>query len=199
MKRPARRTDRRRSRRAGLGVVIALVVVVLLQLSASADIGLPQLPLPTSTPLLEGLLEGDLPVSGSLEGATDLVDGTTDQLGGLLGTTTNPGTVPKRPAVKRPTVGTPATVSSPAGNDSPANGPQVRVSGRRVPSYGAAVTDGFSRTARRAAELAGPIAAPMALAMFAVALLLVAARGPGRLVKVEEERKTFRERRSFRL
>jgi hypothetical protein len=69
----------------------------------------------------------------------------------------------------------------------------------RPVSYGAAVSEGFSRAANRAANLAGPLAAPFAVAFFAVGLLTLAARGPGRLVKVEEERQTFREQRSFRL
>ena len=202
MMEPVRMKDRGRRRRC-VGAFAALAVLVLLQIPANAGLQipeLPQLPLPTATPLLDGLLnDTEVPLSGSTEVVTGLVNDTTQQVGGLLGgTVTNP-TAPKGSTGSGPRIGSPATVAPEPG--SAPGSATVRVSANRirVPSYGAAVTDGIARTARRAAELAGPVAAPMVLALFSVMLLFVAARGPGRLVKVEEERKAFREQRSFRL
>jgi hypothetical protein len=43
------------------------------------------------------------------------------------------------------------------------------------------------------------LAAPLLVALFALATLVLAARGPGRLVKVEEDRQGIRDRRSYKL
>jgi hypothetical protein len=201
------------ARRRRLGAAFAFVAVIALaQGSASAQLKLPELPLPTSDPIeqlgLEDLLNVDELLNGELPASTDLgetVDGVTGTVDNLLGGTTDgkpkPGTNGPAPAKAPASVAKTGSwavdrVQPPAGLVD-----ATRVSSARVPavSYGAAIGDGFSRAARRAAELAGPVAAPMLLALFAVGLLFVAARGPGRLVKVEEERKAFRDQRTFRL
>lgn len=210
-----RRRNRGPARRSRFGALFAFVAVVALaQGSASAQLKLPELPLPTSTPLLEPLdledllnvdelLNGELPVSADLGETVDAVTGTvTNVIGGsTAGNAPNDNGKPaptKLPA-SVPQTGSWMTERVPAPTG--LVGSTTRVSSNTVPSvsYGSAVGDGFARAARRAAELAGPVAAPMILAMFAVGLLFVAARGPGRLVKVEEERKTFRDQRTFRL
>lgn len=202
------------SRRVRYGVLLAIVTVMAFaQISASAELNLPELPLPTATPLdLEELLNLD-DLLNDLPAATELgevVDGVTEGVSDLLGDTTE---VPTDVLSGKNKKKTPAKVAVPqkprTGSWStdrlllPSTGfvgPATRVSSNRIgPSYASAVGDGFSRAVRRAAELAGPVAAPMLLGLFAVGLLFVAARGPGRLVKVEEERKAFRERRTFRL
>jgi hypothetical protein len=195
------RPKNRGRRRRCVAAFASLAVLVLLQVPANAGLQipeLPELPLPTATPLIDGLLN-DLPVSGSTEPLTNLVNNTTGSVGGLLGGTGTGPSAPKGSAGHGPRIGSPATIAPVV--DAVPGSAEVRVSGNRIPapSYGAAVSDGFSRTARRAAELAGPVAVPMVLAVFAVMLLFLAARGPGRLVKVEEERKAFHEQRSFRL
>ena len=187
-----------------------MVLVAFAQISASADLKLPELPLPTSTPLLddplnlEDLLNLDELLNGGLPVSTDLgevVDGVTEGVSSVLGGTSDP----KKPAPAKqvaPRVSETGSWSTdrvllPGGQtDSP-----TLVSSNRVPtpSYAAAVGQGFARAVRRAADLAGPVAAPMLLGLFAVGFLFVAARGPGRLIKVEEERKAFREHRTFRL
>jgi len=193
--------------------MFALVAVFAIsQGSASAQLKLPELPLPTSDPLLndlgledllnvDELLNGELPVSTDLGETVDAVTGTvTNVIGGTADGPGQPKAAPKPEQL--PALGTQtdswATDRVPTSMIAPAT---TKVSSSRVPSvsYGSAVGDGFSRAARRAAELAGPVAAPMILALFAVGLLFVAARGPGRLVKVEEERKAFRDQRTFRL
>jgi hypothetical protein len=192
--------------------MFALVVVfAIAQGSASAELKLPELPLTTSDPLLndlgledllnvDELLNGELPVSTDLGETVDAVTGTVTNVIG--GTTDDPGQPKAAPKKQLPALGTQtdswATDRVPTAMIAPAT---TKVSSSRVPSvsYGSAVGDGFARAVRRAAELAGPVAAPMILALFAVGLLFVAARGPGRLVKVEEERKAFRDQRTFRL
>ncbi|MGH2726793.1 MAG: hypothetical protein ACRDKS_07425 [Actinomycetota bacterium] len=191
-------------------MVAVLGVVAFAQIPASAELKLPELPLPTASPLdLEDLLNLDELLNGPLPASTDvgqIVDDTTGTVSNLLGDTTDQPPVlggTDEPPVSRPAPQTPATgswstdrVLLPPGAAVPA----TRVASHKIgPSYTGALGNGFSRAARRAAELAGPVAAPMILALFAVGLLFVAARGPGRLVKVEEERKAFSERRTFRL
>ncbi len=184
-------------------------VVAFAQIPASAKLELPPLPLPTASPLkLEDLLNldellKDPPASVDIG---QIVEGTTSTVSDLLGDTPGaPDGEPgggRRPPAPEPAPSAPVTdswstdrVLVPAGSTIPA----TRVAGHKLGSYTGAVGNGFSRAARRAAALAGPVAAPMILALFAVGLLFVAARGPGRLVKVEEERTAFRERRTFRL
>jgi len=213
-----RRRNRGPTRRTRIGALLAVVTLVAFtQISASAELKLPELPLPTSTPLLDDplnledllnideLLSGELPVSTELgevvEGVTESVSNVLGGNGGptdVLGGSQNPA--PAKPvAPPAPQTGSWSTdgVLPPAG----LTGPSTLVSSSRVPtpSYAAAVGQGFARAVRRAADLAGPVAAPMLLGLFAVGLLFVAARGPGRLIKVEEERKAFREQRTFRL
>lgn len=209
---------RRRSsgptRRARIGAMVAfLAIFAIAQGSASAQLNLQDLTT-SEDPLLDDLgledllnvdelLNGELPVSTDLGATVDGVTGTvTDVIGGVTegskGGKQEPAPT-KLPALVPPTeTGSWATDRIPAGLVSPATS---SVSSTKVPSvsYGSAVGDGFARAARRAAELAGPVAAPMILGLFAVGLLFVAARGPGRLVKVEEERKAFRDQRTFRL
>ena len=213
-----RRRNRGPTRRTRIGALLAFVAVVAFaQISASAQLKLPELPLPTSAPALDDplnledllnldeLLNGDLPVSTDLG---EVVGGVTEGVSNVLGGNGGPTDVlsgkqqpaPAEQVVPRaPQTGSWSTdgILTPSG----LTGPATSVSSNRVPtpSYAAAVGQGFARAARRAAELAGPVAAPMLLGLFAVGLLFVAARGPGRLIKVEEERKAFRERRTFRL
>jgi len=203
------RGSSRRVRAAAL-VAVFLGVLAFAQVPASAELKLPELPLPTASPLdledllnLDELLNGPVPVSGDLG---QIVDGTTDTVSNLLnGTTEDP---PVLGGKTKPPVSKPAPAPLAPATDSwstdrlllpPTSITETRVASHKIPSYTGALGNGFSRAARRAAELAGPIAAPMIVALFAVGLLFVAARGPGRLVKVEEERKAFRERRTFRL
>lgn len=207
-----RRRNRGPSRRVRIGALFAVVAVVAFgQISAAADLGVPELPLPTASPLdLEDLLNidellNDQPVT---EPVDDVVQGVSDGVSNLLGNTTEKPTdvlggknkrrakPPAKPALDTGSWSTDRVLLP----SSELVGP-TRVSSSRVglSTYGAAVGDGLTRAVRRAAELAGPVAAPMLLALFAVGLLFVAARGPGRLVKVEEERKAFREHRTFRL
>ena len=214
-----RRRNRGSTRRTRIGALFAVfALVAFTQISASAELKLPELPLPTSAPLsddplnledllnLDELLNGELPVSTDLG---EVVDGVTEGVSGVLGGNgptdvlggkQKPLPAPaKQVAPRVPQTGSWSTdrLLMPSG----LNGPSTQVSSTRVPagSYVAAVGQGFARAARRAADLAGPVAAPMLLGLFAVGLLFVAARGPGRLVKVEEERKAFREHRTFRL
>lgn len=212
-----RRRNSGPTRRARFGAVLAFVAVVALaQGSASAQLKLPELPLPTPDPLdqlgLEDLLNVDDLLNGEVPVSTDLgetVDGVTGAVGDVLGGVTgDPAVLGGKNAKPAPAPAkAPAAVSRTASWATdrvvpPAGLADVtRVSSSKVPSvsYGSAIGDGFSRAVRRAAELAGPVAAPMILALFAVGLLFVAARGPGRLVKVEEERKAFRDQRTFRL
>lgn len=207
--------SRNAGRRGRLVASLALVAVVaLMQVPATAESKLPELPLPSATPLLDHLIDQILapvtdpvsdPVSDTLDNVTGLLGGATEEAGlGLGGGQQNPGTVqPKTPAVvpvQPSRTGSWSVDRPPASAEIGAPGVRVGNSRSHPPmSYGAAVTDGFARTARRAATLAGPVAAPMILALFAVGLLYVAVGGPGRLVKVEEERKAFRERRTFRI
>lgn len=200
------------TRRMRIGALFAVVAVVAFaQISASAQLELPELPLPTSSPLLDDLtledllnldelLNGDPPVSTDVGEA---VEGVTDTVSNVLGGTSGGPNQQPAPATQ-PEPETTQTGSWSTDAPLPPRGlvgPATRVSSSRLqaPSYGAAVSEGFARAARRAAQLAGPVAAPMILGLFAVGLLFVAARGPGRLVKVEEERKAFNERRTFRL
>ena len=214
-----RRRNRGPTRRARIGAFFAVVALVAFtQISASAELKLPELPLPTATPLvddplnLEDLLNVDELLNGELPVSTDLgevVGGVTEGVSDVLGATSDPTNVlggkkkpapAKQVAPRAPETGSWSTdrILLPGGGSDPAT---TLVSSSRVPtpSYAAAVGQGFARAVRRAADLAGPVAAPMLLGLFAVGLLFVAARGPGRLIKVEEERKAFREQRTFRL
>lgn len=209
-----RRRNSRPTHRARHWALLGVVAIVAFgQISASAELKLPELPLPTATPLvqdplnledllnLDQLLNGeDLPVSTDLG---DVVDSTTGTVSNLLGGSTEDPPAPGGSGAPPASAPNAPTVDSwsidgllPADGSVP-----TRVSSEKLTShsYAAAVGQGFARAARRAAELAGPVAAPMVLGLFAVGLLFVAGRGPGRLVKVEEERKAFREQRTFRL
>ncbi|MGH2786133.1 MAG: hypothetical protein ACRDJ1_12800 [Actinomycetota bacterium] len=207
-----RRRNRGPARRSRYGALFAFVAVIAFaQGSASAQLKLPELPLPTPAPLLndplnledllnvDELLNGELPVSVDLGETVDAVTGTVTNVidGNAPDGDSNPA--PSQGTGAVPQTGSWATdrIPTPTG----LVGPTTRVSSQTVPpvSYGSAISEGFARAARRAADLAGPVAAPMILGLFAVGLLFVAARGPGRLVKVEEERKAFRDQRTFRL
>ena len=154
---------------------------------------LPPLPLPTLSPITA-------PVAGTIDGLGKLVQGVPAQLGG--GSTQPPvkapapapkvapktssvdaWTIDRLPALSRGSVRT--SVSS----------TQLAHPG----SYSSVVAHGIKATVGRAARLAGPLAAPLAVALFALGLLAIAARAPSRLVKVDEERQSFGERRVYRL
>ena len=201
MKTNVRRADRPRSalRPAAFMTAALIVVGVLAAAPASAQL-LPPLPLET------GL---DIPLTETIEDVTGLITDVPEQLSGVVVETTNSLTVPRkdpRPVLKAPTPSPtdpwsidrlPALQNPPSVREIPTN--VSGVSYRHPVSYGAALGGGFRAAAGRAASLAGPLAAPIALALVAVGLLAVAARGPGRLVKVDEERQSFRERLHYRL
>lgn len=200
-----RGSGRRRTRPAVFLFAAVLIVGVFAALPASAQL-LPPLPLPTSSPGID--------LNDTIDDVTGVVTDVPDQLGSIVEDTTaslnlpgtkpqpNPGTITQK-SVRAPVVGSWSIDNPPAGlRRTVSTTVSPRVSGaryRRSLSYGAALSEGFHAAAGRAASLAGPLAAPIALALVAVGLLAVAARGPGRLVKVEEERHSVRERRSYRL
>lgn len=203
MKTNVRRADRPRNalRPAAFMTAALIVVGILAAAPASAQL-LPPLPLET------GLDTGGW-VNETIEDVTGLITDVPEQLGGVVVETTNSLTVPRkdpRPVLKAPTPSLtdpwsidrlPALQNPPSVREIPTN--VSGVSYRHPVSYGAAIGGGFRAAAGRAASLAGPLAAPIALALVAVGLLAVAARGPGRLVKVDEERQSFRERLQYRL
>jgi hypothetical protein len=186
----------RRRARARVLLLLAAVLVVggLTIVPASAGLELPPLPplpLPTLTPL-------DQPVSTTVDGLLDVPD---QILGNTGDKPVSGGTAPKTTN----TLNSIPAVDAWSIDRLPAlRGTAVRteVSSSRLDhpgSYSSLVSGGLKRAAGRAADLAAPLAAPLALALFAVGLLAIAARGPGRLVKVEEERQIYRERRTYRL
>jgi hypothetical protein len=185
---------RRRARTRALLLLAAVLIVGLAIVPASAGLELPPLPpvpLPTLSPL-------DQPVSTTVDGLLDMPD---QILGNTGDKPVSGGTAPKTTN----TLTSIPTVDSWSIDRLPAlRGTAVRteVSSSRLDhpgSYSSLVSGGLKRAAGRAADLAAPLAAPLALALFAVGLLAIAARGPGRLVKVEEERQIYRERRTYRL
>ena len=198
-----------RTARAGFfaaGVGIALVLTAW-PASAQTDI-IPPLPLQLPSVLPSLVNQVTDTVSQTLTDATSLLQSVPEQLGGVLGGVLG-GTAspPSSPGGKR-TIVDPRTVPSWTGNRSPITGKVVPPSAVSATSSGVAanqhsylgrLSDGFSHAVRRAANLAGPLAAPIVVAFFAFGLLVLAARGPGRLVKVEEQRRAFREQQSFRL
>ena len=191
--------DRRRAlrRRAPLGFVLLLPLGAILAAAApaSAQIELPPLPLPLPTVTV------DLPASGTLEGVGNLVQSVPEQLGGVVqntlgGVGSGPGSdpagarLPRTGSAYATTRGVPSSLLVRPGSP---------VSEAPERSYGGKLTSGFARAAGRAANLAGPIAAPFGVASIAVGLLLLASRGSGRLVKVEEDRNAVRDRLAYRL
>jgi len=187
---------RRRVRAEGLlAVGAALVIGALTSVPASAQIQLPPvspLPLPTLSP------GGTLPVSQTIDGAGKLLGLVPEQLGGQGPAAGKP--VP-RPAVqpKGTTVDSWSLDLLPGLQGTSARTAVGSMQLQRPGSYSSLVSGGLRAAAGRAANLAGPLAAPLALALFAIGLLAIAARGPGRLVKVEEERQSYRDRQSYRL
>lgn len=211
MKTPVRGSDRpkRGAVRAVAFVFAALIVsAVLASAPASAQLlpPLPPLPLPTSSTGID--------VNKTVDNVTNLLTDVPDQLGSIVGDTTaslnvpvvtqpkpNPAPVPQIPG-QLPITGS-WSAEMPPGLQAPIKSAvPTQVSGtslRRNLGYTQALSNGVRAAAGRAAALAGPLAAPIALALIALGLIAVAARGPGRLVKVEEERQSGRERRTYRL
>ncbi len=211
MKTPVRGSDRpKRGALRALALVFAALIVsaVLATSPASAQLlpPLPPLPIPTSSTGLD--------LNNTVDDVTNLLTDVPDQLGSIVGDTTssltipgvtqpkpNPAPVPQIPG-QLPITGS-WSADMPPGLLAPVkNAVPTQVSGtsvRRNLGYGAALSNGLRAAAGRAAALAGPLAAPIALALIAVGLIAVAARGPGRLVKVEEERQSGSERRTYRL
>ena len=210
MKTPVRGSDRPKGRAAAFSFAALIVLGVLASAPASAQLlpPLPPLPLPTSS---TGV---DLDLNDTVGDVTNLLSDVPDQLGSIVSDTTasltipavtnpkpNPAPVPQNPG-QLPITGSWSTVVPPGLLPPVEQSVPTQVSGtsvRRSLSYGAALSNGFRAAAGRAAALAGPLAAPIALALIAVGLIAVAARGPGRLVKVDEERASGRERRAYRL
>jgi hypothetical protein len=186
--------SRRRARAGSLLVLSAACAVGLLAIvpaSAGLEVPpLPPLPLPTLTPVQE-------PVTSTVGGLLEAPD---QILGNTGGGPSTGGTTPKTGPVNTIT-----NVDSWTLDELPAlrgTAERTDVSSTQLDrpgSYSSMVAGGLKRAAGRAADLARPLAAPLALALFAVGLLAIAARGPGRLVKVEEERQIYRERRTYRL
>jgi hypothetical protein len=153
----------------------------------------PALPLPSATPAPTP--EITEPVTDTVKDLTGPLTGSDGEGGGSSGDTPDGGS----PGVKSPG-------SSPAdGTSSPAGGGAEKstVPGGRpaggLNSYGQMVGARFGTLAHRASDLAGPFAAPMALGVLALSALAVAARGPGRLRKVEDDRSELGGRTVFRL
>lgn len=160
---------------------------------------LPPLPLPTLTPL-------DEEVSGSVDGVVDTVNSIPDQLGAIVPGPSEPvAPAPNpMPGLKPTKVDAWSIERLPALSRTgyASNVPPTTISSSRLArpgSYTSVVGDGFRAAAGRAAHLVGPLAAPLLVALFAILTLALAARGPGQLVKVEEDRQGFRDRRSYRL
>jgi hypothetical protein len=195
----------RAGKMALLGATIVAGVFAFAPASAGLDLELPPLPqlplpLPTLTPSVE------LPVSGTVDTVTTTVTGITETVGGIVGGGGGGGgTKPVvKPVVKQPLVDSWSLERLPGLQGSGAASEMARttISSSRLNrpgAYTSLIGNGLRATAGRALDLAGPLAAPIVVAMFALALLVVAARGPGKLVKVDEERQMFRERRSHRL
>jgi hypothetical protein len=196
---------RPRRLRAGRLVLLGVTLVAGIFVSAPASAELPldlelpplPLPLPTLSPSLE------LPVSGTIDTVTNTITGVPEQLGGIVGggSGTSPG---KTPVVHRVTqVDSWSLDRLPALQRGAASEmARTTVSSSRLGrpgSYTSLIGNGFRVTAGRAANLAAPLAAPIVVGIFALVMLVVAARGPGKLVKVEEERQAFRGPRSHRL
>ena len=201
---------RPRRMRAGKAALLGAAMVAGVFALAPASAGLPievelppvpqlPLPLPTVTPTVE------LPVSGTVDTVTQTVDGVTATVGGIVDPRGGGGTVPvTKPVLHQPVTDSWSLEQLPGLQGSGGASETVRTTTsssrlNRPGSYTSLIGNGLRATARRALELAGPLAAPLVLAMFALVLLAVAARGPGKLVKVDEERRTFHERRSHRL
>lgn len=195
--------SRARVRAGGLLLVgAALVAGAFGAVPASAQLQLPPLPpLPLPTLLPEVDLEA---TTGALTDA--LADVAKIPLQVVEGATRPPATA-KQPALKpvlrpRGPIVDSWSVDLLPGLTGATEHARTAVSSSRVPrpgSYTSAVSGGFRAAVGRAAKLAGPLAAPLAVALFAVGLLVVAAKSPTRLVKVEEDRRGFREPRSYRL
>lgn len=208
--RPGRRT------RAARKTIAAVALIVAAFAAAPAHAGLldlqvpelPPLPLP-SLSAVPSPLPDLLPHSTSSGAVDDVINSVTsipDGLGGIVKTPVKS----VKPVVKQPATRVPTIVDGWSLERLPAltrsgvtsNVPKTTVSSSRLGrpgSYVSLVGDGFSAAAGRAARLAGPLALPLLVALFALATLVLAARGPGRLVKVEEDRQGIRDRRSYKL
>jgi hypothetical protein len=202
--------NRSRRVRAGKMVMLgaALVAGAFVVAPASAgplDLQLPPLPLPL--PTLSPTVE--VPVTTTIDTVTKTVTDVTGQLGTITGgggTGGGTGGGSQTPAVVRSI----AKVDSWSLERMPGLRPsgaasetaRTTISSTRLGrsgTYTSLIGNGIRATAGRAAALAGPLAAPIVLAMFAIVLLAIAARGPGKLAKVDEDRQAFRERRNHRL
>jgi hypothetical protein len=193
----------RAGRLALLGATLVAGIFVSAPASANLDLDLELPPLPLPLPTLSPILEE--PVSATIDTVTKTLTGVPEQLGGIVGGGGSGTSPTKTPVVRRVTqVDSWSLDRLPALQRSGAAAEMAKttVSSSRLGrpgSYTSLIGDGFRVTAGRAANLAGPLAAPIVVAMFALAMLVVAARGPGKLVKVDEERQAFRGPRSHRL
>ena len=204
---------RRRVRAGRVALAVAVLAVgAFVSAPASAKLPLnlelpPLLPLPLPTPSSSGTL----PLSQTVDAVTGLLSSVTGTVGetvnGVVGgnPVTAPAPAPKPVVIpKTPRVGSWSIDRLPA-LQGPGAATQVAKTTvgstqlDRPGSYTSLVGGGLRAAAGRAARLAGPLAAPLAVALFALVMLAVASRGPGRLVKVEEERQFVHERRTFRL
>lgn len=197
--------------RAGKAALLGAAMVAGVFAFAPASAGLsievelpplPQLPLPLPT-LTPGV---EVPVSGTVDAVTQTVTGVTGQVGGIVDPGGGSGgTTPvTKPVLRQPVADSWSLERLPGlqGSGAASDAARTAVSSSRLNrpgAYTSLIGNGLRATAGRALDLAGPLAAPIVVAMFALVLLAVAARGPGKLVKVDEERRTFHERRSHRL
>jgi hypothetical protein len=193
----------RAGRLALLGATLVAGIFVSAPASAELPLDLELPPLPLPLPTLSPSLE--LPVAGTIDTVTRTLTGVPEQLGGIVdggGSGTSPG---KTPVVREVTqVDSWSLDRLPALQRSAAASEMAKttVSSSRLGrpgSYMSLIGDGFRVTAGRAANLVAPLAAPIVVGMFALAMLVVAARGPGKLVKVDEERQALRGPHSHRL
>jgi hypothetical protein len=203
---------RRRRGAAGLLVLLAgvLLLGVLGAAPASAELKLPLLP-PLPLPSLNP--DDALDLTKTVSGVTNLLGDTTEQIVGNTGVRNpGPGPNPDPAPVTKPLSGSSSTsIRRPTSVDSwslerarratsgAKSGAPSGGAGAPSGSYTSLVSGGLRAAADRAAALAGPLAAPVALAVFALGLLAFATKGPTRLVKVEEDRQGFRDRRTYRL
>lgn len=184
------RARRRTSR--GATALVAGASILLWSAWTGAALGqAPDVPVPTpvSTPAANLDLPVDLPAGDALPDTGEVGSTVEDTLGG-----DTPGTTKPRSSYKEWTrTGAPqggATTdadSTRAGGD--ADGRSARTApGEDAPgSYAGATAGSIVDTFRRAVSLGGQVALPLGLSAVALVLLVVAARGPGRMAKVEED------------
>lgn len=182
----------RRTPRTAPILLGAAVVLAFWTATSSAQVPELPLPTPTSVPSVIGLPETglDLPVHVTAPETGGLVDG--DPVGDKAETIVPRSSYKEwtRTDGGRASEGTagartpPASAATRAGD---ARDASDTPSGRSADPYGTAVAGSVVDTFRRAVSLAEPAALPLSLSVIALLLLGIAARGPGRLGKLEDD------------